>query len=115
MNKEETDKAIKEMREAKCAYPFCEKKNMMTCSLPVVRKTEDGKIVAVDENEEGGMQITVTLCEDHMPYAMMGLFACLLDGDKTYLHGDFKTIETARAVYMAERMKEEPKEEKEDT
>jgi len=79
----------------------CGKKQMMTVSLPILRRTEDGKIVNVDSNEEEGSALGVAFCDEHVWYAMSGLFGIVMEGDKSFIHGPFAEIELMEKVVSA--------------
>ena len=100
---------IKELREAKCAYPQCKKKQMMTTSLPVITTLESGKIIDPLSGKNFSAQIGVPFCEEHLFYAMQGAFCIGIREGKHYLQGPFEIIETVKVVLKVEKMKEDLK------
>ena len=106
-NEKARDK-IKEMANAKCVYPECGKKQLMSVSLPVLVKTETGISPAGAETQSMG--IPVPLCAYHFPIASMGLFGVLQHDDKMEklsFHAPFEMIAVAEAVFEAKRMEKE--------
>ena len=68
--KKKTDEAIEKLKNAKCAWPGCGKKQMMSVTLPLMEQ-KDGKIVpaGLDKEGKGSIGIPVPMCEFHFHLA----------------------------------------------
>lgn len=100
------EEAAKQLREARCQYPNCKKPQMMAATLPVVRLTETGQPVMVDEGKEMSMQVPVPLCNDHMPYAFTGLLFVMESKGMMKLAGDFRIIQICEAVIKSKELRD---------
>lgn len=97
--KEEVEELMKKAREAPCAYPGCDKKQMMTCSLAVLTPLADGRM----EPSES-MGLGVPFCDYHSLLAMNGMFGVVTDDKlgKQQLHGPFDVIQVVESVFNAQ-------------
>ncbi len=107
--KKKIDEMVKRMKESKCGYPECKEKSIMTCALQVVRPMEDGSLKALDQNEQGSIQIPVPFCSYHVSFAIQGLCAVIEKDGQHFLDAPFDMIAVAEAVISAKKMDEESK------
>jgi len=106
MKSKETDK-FKALANAKCEYPNCGKKQMMTCGLQILNATESGQLISAQDGKDQAMTVGVPLCEEHMIYAMQGLLAAVEEKGQFRLHGPFELIHIVNAVLEAGKFKED--------
>ena len=90
------DEKIKAMKEAPCSYPHCEKKQLMSVSLPVIKVLEGGKIEPVE-----GMGLVVPWCDYHFTMASSGLIVIEQTDKGDKLHGPFELIHIVETVLQA--------------
>ncbi len=107
LNKQDMEKKVKEMAQAKCAYPGCKEKQMMTCSLQIIALTESGKIITPYTRKDSQMSMGVPLCAYHFRISTFGLLAVMEKRNKYLLHGPFDVIRIAEAVYDAKEFAKE--------
>lgn len=110
------EKALEDLKKHRCHYPMqdeetgemkpCGEKQMMSVSLPVLNTTESGKVVS-SIGEEGGIAISVPLCNYHTLLAMgTGMFGVKSDDklNRYSLIAPFDVIHIAEAVVTAMAM-----------
>ena len=61
-NNEELKEKVKKMASAKCGYPTCNKKQMMTCSLSIVAMMPSGQFITPYKGKDSETSIGVPLC-----------------------------------------------------
>ena len=97
---------IEKLTQATCEYPThdedgkfkpCGKKQMMTVSLPLFKKTESGQLEQM-HGPEGGHSIGVPFCDKHAMIMMSGHFGALEQDGKIRLHGPFEQVDLIRTV-----------------
>ena len=102
--KQKVDDKLKALQDAKCVWPECEKKNDITCSLPLLRVLESGALEAAE-----GMMLGFPFCMAHSMYAMSGLVGVIENKEQQEryeLHAPFEMFRVCEAVNMAYRMSE---------
>ena len=77
-SREEMDKIMKEMKNAKCSWPECKEKSIIHTSLQLLT-IKDGKPVPVQN-----MSLPTPLCMHHMFVTSSGMFAILEDENKKH-------------------------------
>lgn len=102
--KMDTKQKIKQIIKQKCSYPNCDKRQFMTCSLPVLKQLESGQFIEPNSTGNSSISMGVPLCQDHFQYSMVGLLAVVEREDKHFIHGPFEIIETVKAVLEAEKL-----------
>ncbi|TET75172.1 MAG: hypothetical protein E3J56_01100 [Candidatus Aminicenantes bacterium] len=113
VNKAEMKEKLKKMAQAKCAYPGCKKRQMMTVSLQIISLLESGKIFTPYTGKDSAMNIGVPLCTYHFRIAAAGLLAVMEKRNKHYVHGPFDIIKVAEAVFDAKEFSKSIQEEPE--
>lgn len=100
-SKKDVKKIMEGITQAKCSYPECDKKNMITVSLPIISDLESGQIEASE-----GMALGVPFCNYHSFIAMSGHFGIKTDpkGEKNKLFAPFPMITLIESVIHAREM-----------
>jgi hypothetical protein len=92
-----TDEMLESLKNAKCSWQGCKRKQGMVCSLPLVKQLEDGSL----EPSESLMQ-GIPFCTYHSLLAMQ--FCSItdtLDGQGQQLLCPFDPVKVAEAVVLS--------------
>ena len=101
-----TEKKIEELMHAPCEYPLlddegnmkkCGKKQMMTVTIPIVQRLENGQL----EYSESAA-IGVPFCDYHCYIAMSGMFGIEMSDKGGQLHGAFDMVHMIESVLFAQ-------------
>ena len=102
--KKKTDEAIEKLKNAKCVWPGCGKKQMMSVLLQLMEKQEDGSIkpAGLGKPGEGEIGIPVPMCEFH--FHLAPFCAVLKQGDdlkKIGFLAPVKEVELTKSIIAA--------------